>query len=539
MMGKRRIVTTAMLCVGVLVWCGTIEQAAAAPHPPAQGGSMYEWQLNLPAHAVPRRISRTFNYSGDEPAVLAEIEGPGCIRRFWVTGANLGRNVVLRIYFDGEEVPSVEAPINDFFGAMHNLMADRYPPRNPVEGLPEGYYRINTPFFTVQPKTGFTCHMPMPFAESARFEVVPGEGTSRTYYLIDWHEYPDQEMNEEMRFRARWRREAPVRDYEDEFIMLDADGPGRLIGFMYSIDMLEDRHEMRWSHAGADNIYIDGTGRHPAYLRGIGGEDTFGASYSGGDNPGGTSLYADVPYYVWKDDDGDYQQVAAYRFFAHDALTFDEGIHMRFAARAHDIASTVFWYSTAPVRPFHEMPPPEKRMPNTRVLRGDYDLPLPDYGAWWIAGPFDDPPGSLPTRRDFDPGESFNGREWSVFSSLRGFVDFNHVYRPEPSNRNSPTLEAVAVARAILDAPSPGEVTLTLGFDDQLVIQVNDNEPIDMGEHRYFQSQTVEVPFEEGENVVALWLNNGDQAESFSRGGWVFSFRAETEDGQILQPRAE
>ena len=422
---------------------------------------------------------------------------------------------------------------------MHNLMADRYPPQNPAEDLPEGYYRINTPFITVQPKTGFTSYMPMPFAESARFEVVPGEGTSRTYYLIDWHEYPDQEMEEEMRFRARWRREAPVRDYEDEFIMLDAAGPGRLIGFTFSIDMLQDRHEMRWSHAGADNIYIDGAGRHPAYLRGIGGEDTFGASYSGADNPGGTSLYSDVPYYVWKDEAGDYQKVTAYRFFAHDSISFEESIHMRFAARAHDIASTVYWYSAGPVRPFHEMPPPEKRMPNSEVLRGEFDLPLPDYGEWRIAGPFDDPPEELPTGADLDFTAPYNGREWSVFPALRGFVDFNHVYRPEPSNRNSPTLEGAAVARAVLDAPSAGEATLTLGFDDQLVIQVNGGDPIDMGEHPYFRSNTVNVSLDEGENIIALWLSNGDQDESLTRGGWVFSFRAETEDGELLTPRAE
>ncbi len=531
--------TVLLITVGVLVFSGSMEQAAASPGPDEQGGSIYEWDLNLPSRAVPRRISRTFNYSGDEPVVLAEIEGPGCIRRFWVTGANLGRNVLLRIYFDGEEAPSVEAPLNDFFGAMHNLMADRYPPRNPAEGLPDGYYRINTPFFTVQPKTGFTSHMPMPFAESARFEIVPGEGTSRTYYLIDWHEYPEQEMQETMRFRARWRREAPVRDYEDEFLMLDADGPGRLVGFMFSVDMLQDRHKMRWSHAGADNIYIDGVGTHPAYLRGIGGEDTFGASYSGGDNPGGTSLYADVPYYIWKDDGGDYQKLAAYRFFAHDSIRFDEGIHMRFASRAHDIASTVYWYSAAPVRPFHTMPPPEKRMPGTEVLRGDYDLPLPDYGAWRVAGPFDVPPASLPTARDLDFDVPFNGREWRTFSSLRGFVDFNHIYRPEPSNDNSPTLEAVAVARAVLHAPDAGEATLTLGWDDRLVIQVNDGAPLDLGEHRYFRSQTVQVPLEAGENTVALWLNNGDQTESMSRGGWVFSFRAQTEDGAILRPQAD
>ena len=64
-------------------------------------------------------------------------------------------------------------------------------------------------------------------------------------------------------------------------IIADADGLGRLIGFVYAVDMLESRHKMRWSHGGADNIYIDGMGDQPSFLRGIGGEDVFGASHGG------------------------------------------------------------------------------------------------------------------------------------------------------------------------------------------------------------------------------------------------------------------
>ena len=43
--------------------------------------------------------------------------------------------------------------------------------------------------------------------------------------------------------------------------VLEAQGKVRLID---NVD--------RWSHGGSENIYLDGDGRHPAYLRGIGGE---------------------------------------------------------------------------------------------------------------------------------------------------------------------------------------------------------------------------------------------------------------------------
>jgi hypothetical protein len=340
-----------------------------------------------------------------------------------------------------------------------------------------------------------------------------------------------------MRFAARWRRESPVRDYADEFILLDADGPGQLIGFVHSVDMLQSRQIMRWSHAGADNIYIDGDGDHPAHLRGIGGEDTFGTSYSGGDYLPQTSLFSDMPFYVQKDPDGDRQKLVGYRFFVHEAIRFESSLHVRFGARAHDLAAIAYWYTARPVRPYFEMPPRNQRLPGSEVRRGQYDLPLPDRGQWWIAGPF--PKGrfehDLPTEPPFDPAELLHGCPWRKFAAIRGFVDFNHVYRPPPSNANSPALDAVAVARATLVAPAETTATLTLAWDDQLVLRVNGGEPIDLGTHAYVRAKTVQVPLRRGENSVALWLSN---ETGLTRGTWVFSFRAATADGRILLPQA-
>jgi hypothetical protein len=464
----------------------------------------FDWGLNLPSQPVSRRLSRNFRLSGTQPVVLAELPGPGCIRRFWVTGGDLGRGTILRIYFDGEPVPYVEAPLADFFGVMHNL------------GKPGEPYVINTPFLDVKPKNGFTANFPMPFAKSARVEVVPSGPGTGFYYMLDWHDYPGQQLTEPLRFCARWRREAPARDYADDFLMLDADGPGRLVGFAYGVDMLQSRQTMRWSHAGADSIYLDGDGDQPACLRGIGGEDAFGTSYGGGDYKAQSALFADMPYYIQKDAAGDKQKLAAYRFYVHDAIQFRQSIHMRFAARAHDIAATVYWYSAKPVRPFFKMPPVEKRLPGSELRRDECDLPLPDCGQWWI-------------RESPDKGA------WQKFSALRGFVEFNHVFRPPPSNDNSPTLDGVAVARCTLDAPRATPATLTLAWDDQLVLQVNDGQPTDLGTQPYLRAKTVTVPLRQGRNVVALRLSN---TVGLTRGAWNFSFRCLTADGQTLLPQA-
>lgn len=482
----------------------------------------WSWGLALPTPGVSRRLSRSFTLQGPGPHVLGELPGPGAIRQIWVTGSNIGRELVLRIWFDDQPTPAVEAPLADFFGVMHNL-AERGEP-----------YRLNTPFLSVKPHNGFTCSFPMPFARGARVEVEGGASPSRLYYMIDWHAYPNRTLDEPRRFCARWRREAPTRDRADDYLVLDADGPGRLAGLVYSVDMIDTRHTMRWSHGGADNIYIDGGGDHPAYLRGIGGEDTFGTSFGGAEYPAQTSLLADMPYYVQKDAAGDRQKLVGYRFFVHDAIHFERSLHVRFGCRSHDIASIAYWYAASPVRPFFCMPPIEQRIPDSELVRGEHDQALPDHGAWRIAGPFPLEFDEMPSDPEVNFAEPFHGQRWSTQSSLRGFLDFNHAYRPEPTNANSPTLEAAAVARCVLECPHETTARITVGWDDHLLLRINDNPPVDMGRQPFFDSRTFEVPMGRGPNVVAVRLTN---AVGLTRGSWCLSFRATSREGEELIPR--
>lgn len=501
-----------MLFLVLVVVCAATNAVAGANAP---------WRLNLPDRPVSRRISLRSEFKGSR--TLGKLQGPGCIRRVWVTGNFISRKEILRIYFDGEEVPSVEAPLPDFFGVMHNL------------SQPGKNYQINTPYLSVQPKLGMTCYIPMPFSESARIEVESPEG-SIVYLMVDWHDYPGQEMKETMRFRARWRRESPVTDFADDFIMLDADGPGRFLGFVYAVDMLESRHKMRWSHGGADNIYIDGLGDQPSFLRGIGGEDTFGASHGGADYMPQTFLYADMPYFIQKDQQGDRQKLVGYRFFASDAIHFNESLHVRFGARAHDVSATAYWYSEKPVRPYFNMPPVRQRLPQTRLVRGEHDLPLPDSGSWWLSGPFGDIE-PLPQRDGkFDPQRPFIDRAWKRRDSIHGFVEFNHVLRPSPSNANSPTLGGWAVAYSTLEASADMSVKLRLAWDDHLILKLNDDHPIDLGSQPYIRAATREVRLRKGSNRILVWLSN---RVGVTRGAWNFTFRATAADGKLLLPQAE
>ena len=51
-----------------------------------------------------------------ETVTLADIEGPGVIQSMWFAGS-VTRDMILRIYWDGQSQPSVEVPLCDFFGA--------------------------------------------------------------------------------------------------------------------------------------------------------------------------------------------------------------------------------------------------------------------------------------------------------------------------------------------------------------------------------------------------------------------------------------
>lgn len=46
---------------------------------------------------------------------IADIDGPGVINHIWLTPTGRWRNTIIRFYWDGQETPSVECPIGDFF----------------------------------------------------------------------------------------------------------------------------------------------------------------------------------------------------------------------------------------------------------------------------------------------------------------------------------------------------------------------------------------------------------------------------------------
>src|SRR5882672_3639224 len=86
-------------------------------------------ELTKPHEYVLKRVSSYDRTGGNddyrplaagESLTLLDESGPGKISHVWITIASGERfhlkRMVLRMYWDGETSPSVEAPIGDFFG---------------------------------------------------------------------------------------------------------------------------------------------------------------------------------------------------------------------------------------------------------------------------------------------------------------------------------------------------------------------------------------------------------------------------------------
>ena len=277
-------------------------------------------------------------------AVLAEIKGPAAIHHIWVTiaaEAFYGRKIVLRAYWDGEDVPSVEAPIGDFFGVGHGLNRDFA--SLPIACSSEGRAR--------------NCYWYMPFRWSCRVTAT-NEGTRPVdafYYYIDYREL-DGLKPDAPYFHAQYRQEFPCVG-DKNYVILDAAGAGHYVGCNLSVL----QRTMGWWGEGDDMIYVDG---EPApSLHGTGSEDYFSDAWG--------MRQSQQPFYGCPLQEEDFQagsKATVYRFHIPDPVPFKKTIrvtieHGHGNDRSDYDSSVAYWYQTEPHVPFPALPGPEKRLP--------------------------------------------------------------------------------------------------------------------------------------------------------------------------------
>ncbi|RLD73547.1 MAG: hypothetical protein DRJ10_17720, partial [Bacteroidetes bacterium] len=117
-----------LILLGTLFFLSTLNCAYAQT-----GNNSLLNNLTKPSNGRSMRSSSVdskFDGNGDskeilpgQTIVIADLEGPGIIKHIWNTSASLNpfsaRALVIRIYWDDSEKPSVEVPLGDFFGVGH------------------------------------------------------------------------------------------------------------------------------------------------------------------------------------------------------------------------------------------------------------------------------------------------------------------------------------------------------------------------------------------------------------------------------------
>ena len=107
-------------------------------------------------------------------ATLADLTGPGTIRHFWCTvppaPPEAMRALVLEVFYDGNDEPSISVPLLDFFGA--------------ALGRPVAYSSLLT---VIAEGRGFNAYFPMPFRKHVRIELHNHSTRYvECYYQIDY-----------------------------------------------------------------------------------------------------------------------------------------------------------------------------------------------------------------------------------------------------------------------------------------------------------------------------------------------------------------
>ena len=189
-----------------------------------------------------------------ESATLADVRGQGAIKHFWITEVlPAGRLLILRIYFDGQERPAVEAPLSDFF-----CNADS-----------NDYRQLSSLAICVNPAKGMNSYFEMPYYKSFRVEVENiSDRVCNLYYQIDCEEKTLPEGT--LYFHAQFRRVNPL-PYKEVYTILDnVKGCGHYVGTYLHWGVKSNG----WWGEGEVKFYIDGDGEFPT-LCGTGTEDYF------------------------------------------------------------------------------------------------------------------------------------------------------------------------------------------------------------------------------------------------------------------------
>lgn len=274
-----------------------------------------------------------------EKYTLCKIEDCGIITNFWLTisekkDKNYLRKIILRMFWDGEENPSVEAPVGDFFGVGFSK------------------YIHYTSLLLGMSSGGFYSYFPMPFEKSAKIEITNlSDETIELWFSIGYQKLKKLPKNV-LKFHAKFRREKKTKRGEN-YLILEAKGKGNFAGCVLSMQGYRKNYLMFLE--GDEIIYVDDE-KEPSIL-GTGTEDYFLSGFYF--NQG---IFAG-PLHGCLIKDKENSMISAYRFRIQDAISFNKSIRVEIEhgiTKGMDVnadySSVAYWYQTEPHYEFYKFP---------------------------------------------------------------------------------------------------------------------------------------------------------------------------------------
>lgn len=299
-------------------------------------------------------LDRQFRSS--KRVVVAEIEGPAVITMIHFAmpqALKLNRDVLLRAYWDGEQSPSVDCPLVDFFCDPAGLREE-----------------VNTAL--VNKRRGFNAYFPMPLRKSGRIELVydgplaPGDELWKAMpcYSYVMYRTAGRIADDTGYFHAHWRQEGLLLGQRD-YLALEATGKGKFVGWNVTI-----RRPGRSGYPvdGNEKFYIDGEKTASIEFQGL--EDSFGFSWGFPPTESQFPLTGYLPFL---------KGACGYRFFVSDAISFERSLRVAVGFGEHEdamfrrqfsrpgstlqLSSVVYWYQAEPHAALPAMPAAADRSP--------------------------------------------------------------------------------------------------------------------------------------------------------------------------------
>lgn len=309
---------------------------------------------------------KTIKIMPGEKCTIASSDKSGIITRLWMTfprwfwahwepgiavDPSIMKKLIIRVYWDGKDEPSVESPVGDFFGIGHCE------------------YRQYLSKFLGMSSGGFYCYFPMPY-EKVRIELenMHESLTADIFFNANYQEVDRLPVNAG-RFHCLFRTRCL--DGKDTMMIMETKGRGHYAGCCVSIQA-EEMNYLSFLEA-PEHITIDTDDYHKPTIVGTGCEDYFngGWYFREGEFSG---MYHGVPI-----KDALRSMISMYRFHENDAVNFNKNIRVSFVnhwkgGRLKPIwySSTAYWYQNKAVPLMHALPPVDQMMSMYRIRNVDH-----------------------------------------------------------------------------------------------------------------------------------------------------------------------